>query len=76
MSQRHAAQLGLDLEYFHDIDHENTEEDDDHLAENEDTEIEFGHGGIQLAIGTVMFNKKKGRSPAHLTPREVTCLVC
>lgn len=59
MSQRHAAQLGLDLEYFHDIDHENME-DDDHLVENEDIKIEFGHGSVQLAIGTVMFNRKKG----------------
>lgn len=77
ISQQHAAQLGLVIEYFHHVDQrDNGEGGGDHLDENEDIEIDFGDGDFQLVIGRVSFNWRKSQKSTHSRSLKVTCLVC
>ena len=75
ISQTHAVQLGLHIEYFQDEGHVQND-NMDRLDANEGTQIDFGNGRLKLVIGRVTFVWKHARESTHLKPLKITCLVC
>jgi hypothetical protein len=75
ISQTHAVQLGLHIEYFLNEDHVQNG-NMDRLNANEGTEIDFGDGRSELVIGRVTFVWKHSRESTRLRPLTINCLVC
>ena len=75
ISQLHATQLGLQIEYFRD-DYGVNVENAENLEEDEEMGIDFGDGDVHLVIGRVTFRWRDSRQSTRLSPLKVSCLVC